>query len=453
MKKNIEVILNIEDTAFPGLGVALMEDKKIFVKGTAPGQKVLAKISKVKKEYGEAKLIKIIEKGEGAVIPACPHFELCGGCTHQNISYEKQIELKEKQVLKLLEEVGINKFEYIGIEKSPEQFEYRNKMEFTFGDEEKGGPLTLGMHIKNKAFGIVSTDTCKIVDEDFNTILNAVLTYFREQNASYYKIMKREGFLRNLVIRKGKNTDEILINLVTTSKETLACEDFKNLILNLNLKGKLVGIIHTINDSFSDVVQADKIDVLYGKDYLSEKVLGLDFKISPFSFFQTNTKGAEKLYSMALDFAGDISSKTVFDLYCGTGTIGQIAAQRANKVIGIELIEEAVEAAKENAKLNGLSNCEFIAGDVAKVITELTDKPDVIILDPPRPGVHPKALEYVIKFDAPVIVYVSCNPKSLMVDLKELTKNGYVVEKVKVMDMFPMTPHVESVVRLHRKNI
>jgi len=265
---------------------------------------------------------------------------------------------------------------------------------------------------------------------------------------NYYRILKHEGFLRNLVVRKAINTGEILVNIVTTTQVEYDFTAFVDTLKGLNLKGELTGIIHTLNDSLSDVVQADSVEILHGKDYIIENLLGLKFKINPFAFFQTNTKGAEKLYSIVRDFIGESEDKVVFDLYCGTGTIGQIVAPKAKKVVGIELIEEAVEAAKENAKINGLSNCEFIAGDVAVTIKNVTEKPDIIILDPPRPGVHPVALDYVIKFDAKEIIYVSCNPKTLAVDLGVLTANGYKVEKVKVMDMFPHTPHVEVVTKL-----
>lgn len=229
--------------------------------------------------------------------------------------------------------------------------------------------------------------------------------------------------------------------------------DFKEIVdmlLKVECKGEIKGILHTINDTLSDVVQVDKLEILYGRDYIIEELLGLKFKIAPEAFFQTNSKGAEKLYSIVKDFLGDASSKVVFDLYCGTGTIGQIVAPKAKKVIGVELIEEAVKAANENAKLNGLNNCEFIAGDVAKVIKDVKQKPDIIILDPPRPGVHPVALEYVVKFEPKEIIYVSCNPKTLVDDLKYLIDNGYKLEKVKGMDMFPHTPHVETVVKLSK---
>lgn len=450
MRKGKEYILDIVNTEFPGMGVAEYEGEKVYVKGTLPGQKILAQITKKKGGKIEGRLKEIIEDVDYKIDAKCLHFNYCGGCSHQFISYEKQLEFKKHQVLKLFKDAGIENFEFLGIEGSPEAWEYRNKMEFTFGDLEKGGELNLGMHKKASAFGIINTNSCQIVDGDFRIALDTVVNYFREKALPHYRIMSHQGYLRNLVIRKAKNTGEILINLVTTSQIDFNLEEITEILKALPYEGNLKGIVHTINDSLSDVVQADSMEILYGQDYIIEELLGLKFKISPFSFFQTNSRGAEKLYSIVKDFLGNAENKTVFDLYCGTGTIGQIVAPSAKKVIGVELIEEAVEAAKENAKLNGLDNCRFIAGDVAKVIQDIKHKPDIIILDPPRPGVHPKAMEYVIKFNAPEIIYVSCNPKTLVNDLKVLEENGYVVERVRVKDMFAHTPHVETVVLMSR---
>jgi 23S rRNA (uracil1939-C5)-methyltransferase len=451
MKKGNEYEFKIESTEFPGFGIAFHNDKKIYIKNAIPGQKVKARITKKKKDYVEGKIVEIIEKTEEHIEPKCPHFDFCGGCTHQFIPYEKQLELKQKQVLQLFKEAHIDSFEYLGIEGSPKEYEYRNKMEFTFGDFEKGGELTLGMHVSGKSFGIVTVDKCMLIDEDVRNIVFSTLKYFREHNLPYYRVLRHEGYLRNLVVRKTKNTSEILINLVTTSQLDFDLKEYKEIIVNLQFEGTLKGVLHTINDSLSDVVAADRVDVLYGEAYITEELLGLKFKITPFSFFQTNSLGAEKLYSIVRDFMGDSSDRVVFDLYCGTGTIGQIAAAKAKKVIGVELIEEAVHSANNNAKLNGLDNCTFIAGDVAKVIQTINEKPDIIILDPPRSGVHPVALDYVIKFDAPEIIYVSCNPKTLVENLKVLIDKGYVVDKVKIMDMFPQTSHVETVVRIEKK--
>ncbi|AJD25748.1 23S rRNA (uracil(1939)-C(5))-methyltransferase RlmD [Clostridium botulinum] len=453
MRKGKEYEFLIEETEFPGTGVAQMDGVPVYIKGTVPGQKVLAKVTKKRREYAQAKLLEIIENVDYAIENKCPHFGQCGGCSTQYIPYEKQLELKEEQLLKLFKSKEIRGFDFLGVEKSPEEYEYRNKMEFTFGDMEKGGDLTLGMHVKNRNFSIVTVDKCEIVDRDFRNILTTVVNYFNEKRLPKYRVMSHEGFLRNLVIRKAKNTGEILINIVTTSQMEFDFKEIVDMLLKGECKGEIKGILHTINDTLSDVVQVDKLEILYGRDYIIEELLGLKFKIAPEAFFQTNSKGAEKLYSIVKDFLGDASSKVVFDLYCGTGTIGQIVASKAKKVIGVELIEEAVKAANENAKLNGLNNCEFIAGDVAKVIKDVKQKPDIIILDPPRPGVHPVALEYVVKFEPKEIIYVSCNPKTLVDDLKYLIDNGYKLEKVKGMDMFPHTPHLETCVLLQRKTI
>ncbi|MGG7165329.1 23S rRNA (uracil(1939)-C(5))-methyltransferase RlmD [Clostridium ihumii] len=451
MRKRKEYEFLIETTEFPGKGVAFYEGEKVTVKNTLPGQKVKARVTKKSSQSGvQAKLIEVLEDVDYKIEPHCNISHQCGGCSNAYLDYKTQLDFKVDQVKRLLDEGNIQGYEFLGIEESPEVFEYRNKMEFTFGDMEKGGELTLGMHVKNRSFSIITVDNCKIVDEDFRKILTATLEHFRKTDLPYYKVMKHEGYLRNLVVRKAINTGEILVNLVTTTQVNYDLTKFVEEITALNLNGKIAGIIHTLNDSLSDVVQADEVKTLYGREYIIEDLLGLKFKINPFAFFQTNTKGAEKLYSMVRDFMGNSDNKVVFDLYCGTGTIGQIVAPKAKKVVGIELIEEAVEAAKENAKLNNLENCQFIAGDVAKVIQNVKDKPDIIILDPPRAGVHPVALDYVIKFNAKEIIYVSCNPKSLVTDLQVLTKAGYKIEKIKLKDMFPHTPHVETVCRLYK---
>lgn len=451
MRKGSEILVKIEKTEFPSIGVGHVEDRKIYVKNSYPGQVIRGKVKKKRENYAELRHLEVVERADYEINAKCPHFGICGGCSSQNLTYEKQLELLSDEVKGLFEDAGVSTGEYEGITGSLNQWEYRNKMEFTFGDEEKGGELTLGMHIKNKSFGIVNVDKCQIVDEDFRKILTITVEYFRTQSLPYYRVMKREGYLRHLVIRKAKNTGELMVNLVTTTQIDFDLTEYVELLKKADYEGKLVSVLHTENDSFSDAVICDKLNVLYGIDHIQEELLGLKFKISPFSFFQTNTKGAEGLYSIVREYMGDSDNKVVFDLYCGTGTIGQIVAPKAKKVVGIELIEEAVEAAKENAKLNNLNNCEFLAGDVAEIIKTVKDKPDIIILDPPRSGVHPKALDYVIKFKAKEIIYVSCNPKTLVNDLKVLTESGYEIVKTRVKDMFPNTPHGETVVKLIKK--
>ncbi len=450
MKRGSQVTLKIEKTEFPSMGISELEGKKIYVKGAFPGQTIKGTIKKKRDTYAEAKLVEVLEKAPYEVDAPCPHFGVCGGCSSQNLTYEKQLELLGEEICDLFEERDLPMGMYLGVKGSPNRWEYRNKMEFTFGDMEKGGELTLGMHMKGKSFGILTVKDCMIVDEDFRKVLTLTEEYFRKTELPYYRVMKREGYLRHLVIRKASNTGELMVNLVTTTQIDFDLTEYTELLKNQSYKGELVSVLHTENNSFSDAVIPEKVNILYGKDYIVEDLLGLKFKISPFSFFQTNSKGAESLYSIVRDFMGDGENKVVFDLYCGTGTIGQIAAANAKKVVGLELIEEAVEAAKENAKLNGLNNCEFIAGDVAETIKQLKDKPDIIILDPPRSGVSPKALDYVIKFNAKEIIYVSCNPKTMVENLEVLMAHGYMVEKSTVKDMFPNTPHAEVVVKLTR---
>lgn len=451
MKRGSQVTLKIEKTEFPSMGISELEGKKIYVKGAFPGQTIKGTIKKKRDTYAEAKLVEVLEKAPYEVDAPCPHFGICGGCSSQNLTYEKQLELLGEEICDLFEERDLPMGMYLGVKGSPNRWEYRNKMEFTFGDLEKGGELTLGMHMKGKSFGILTVKDCMIVDEDFRKVLTLTEEYFRKTGLPYYRVMKREGYLRHLVIRKASNTGELMVNLVTTTQIDFDLIEYVELLKAQTYKGELVSVLHTENNSLSDAVIPEKVNLLYGKDYIVENLLGLKFKISPFSFFQTNSKGAESLYSIVRDFMDDGENKVVFDLYCGTGTIGQIAAANAKKVVGLELIEEAVEAARENAKLNGLSNCEFIAGDVAETIKQVKDKPDIIILDPPRSGVSPKALDYVIKFNAKEIIYVSCNPKTMVENLEVLMAHGYMVEKSTVKDMFPNTPHAETVVRLVKR--
>ncbi|AFS77508.1 23S rRNA (uracil-5-)-methyltransferase RumA [Gottschalkia acidurici 9a] len=453
VKKNEIIDLYIKEVKFPNKGLAYVDDKEITVKNAIKDQKVRARITKNKKDKVEAKILEVIEKSPIEVDSECTHFGKCGGCSYQTLPYEEQLKLKQSQVKELLDSADIGDYEFLDIVPSPNKFEYRNKMEFTFGDVEKGGELALGMHEKGRFYEIVVVDDCKIVDEDFTSILTTILEYFREKKTPFYNKNRHEGILRHLVVRKAIKEKQILINLVTSSQGELQLDELVEKIKDLKLNSKLKGILHTINDGLSDTVQSDETRILYGQDYITEELLGLKFKISAFSFFQTNSLGAEKLYSVVRDFAGETKDKVVFDLYCGTGTIAQIVAPIAKKVYGIEIVEEAVERAKENAELNGLDNCEFIAGDVMEKVKELTEKPDIIILDPPRDGIHPKAIHKIIDFAPEEFVYVSCKPTSLARDLPVFIERGYKVEKVQCVDMFPMTPHVESVILLHRKSI
>ncbi|MCM1387810.1 MAG: class I SAM-dependent RNA methyltransferase [Bacillus sp. (in: Bacteria)] len=496
MKKGqvIEGIVTRVD--FPNKAVVESKDGVCVVKNALPGQKIKCSINKVRKGKAEGRLLEVIEPSPLEIESPCPHFGVCGGCVFLSLPYEEQLRLKEAQVKKLLDSVlgkqGSYGFE--GIKPSPLCYGYRNKMEFTFGDEVKGGPLSLGMHKRGGFYDIVSVMDCQIVDEDYRRILRCVRGYFadlqdREVDITFYHRLRHTGYLRHLLVRKAAKTGEILIALVTTTQEVGGgvgesaetgggagdgssvgvcgakargrvteveiLENLKEELLRLSLDGSIVGILHTKNDSLADVVQSDETDILYGKDYFYEELLGLKFKISQFSFFQTNSLGAEVLYQTAREYITEYMAgndgKVVFDLYSGTGTIAQLMAPVAKKVIGVEIVEEAVEAARENAKLNGLHNCEFIAGDVLKVIDAIEEKPDMIILDPPREGIHPKALDKIIRYGVEHILYISCKPTSLVRDLEVFLERGYIVEKAVCADMFPGTGNVEAVVLLSRK--
>lgn len=441
----------IEKIEFPNKGIAYIDGEKVVIKNTVPGQKVRFLINKKRKGKCEARVTELLERSPSETRQeACIHFESCGGCIYQTLPYEEQLKLKEEQVKGLLNSVCPD-LEFEGVIGSPVSTGYRNKMEFSFGDEFKDGPLALGLHKKGSFYDIVNVGSCNIVDKDFNDILDCVWRYFSERDVCFYKKMQHTGFLRHLLVRKGIRTEEILIDLVTTTQQEMDFTDLVQQLLGLELKGNIVGILNTLNDSLADVVQNDKTVVLYGKDYFYEELLGLKFKISPFSFFQTNSLGAEVLYRAAREYVGETKDKVIFDLYSGTGTIAQILAPVAKKVIGVEIVEEAVEAARENTRLNGLENCEFIVGDVLKVIDGIEEKPDLIVLDPPRDGIHPKALDKIIDFGVERIVYISCKPTSLVRDLAVFQERGYEVVKGVGVDMFPMTGHVETVVLMSQK--
>lgn len=496
MKKGQIIEGVVQRVDFPNKGIIEAMEGTCIVKNALTGQKVRCSVNKIRKGKAEGRLLEIVEPSPLEQTSPCPHFGICGGCIYLSLPYEEQLKLKESQVKKLLDSVLEKQggFEFEEIKPSPISVGYRNKMEFTFGDEIKDGPLSLGMHKRGSFYDIVSVTDCVIVDEDYRKILKSVRDYFADLQETgvdikFYHRLRHEGYLRHLLVRKAAKTGEILIALVTTTqapcgnaadgKETIEnetggnetsvngeeydeiqiLEGFKQELLNIALDGKIVGILHTKNDSIADVVKSDGTEILYGKDYFYEELLGLKFRISEFSFFQTNSMGAEVLYQTARDYIMDFvkpssqpvqdaqfdSDKVVFDLYSGTGTIAQLMAPVAKKVIGVEIVEEAVEAARRNAELNGLHNCEFITGDVLKVLDEIKEKPDIIILDPPRDGVNPKALDKIIRYGVEHILYISCKPTSLVRDLEIFIERGYRVIRAVAVDMFPFTGNVETV--------
>ncbi|MBR5338404.1 MAG: class I SAM-dependent RNA methyltransferase [Lachnospiraceae bacterium] len=526
MKKGeiYEGIVNRID--FPNKGIVTIEGREVTVKNALPGQTVRFVINKKRGGRLEGRLLEVVRRADYETEPDCPHYPECGGCLYRTVKYEDQLRIKEDQLRRLFfsNKTGDGSLSYgpslifEGIKPSPAFNEYRNKMEFSFGDEYKDGPLTLGLHKRGGFYDIVNVSQCRIVDEDYRKILSAVQDHFRGTGLTFYKKMQHTGYLRHLVVRKAAGTGEILVNLVTTSRgetddktgddktgdgsvscgEGIIREDvdisgqdiepspvlslsdrepspvlsLAEVLKGLDLEGTLVGVLHTINDSLSDVVASDETRILYGRDYFYENLLGLKFKISPFSFFQTNSRGAEVLYETAREYIlsrgeqdrepspvlsdvvrpvlstedRSLSCDVIFDLYSGTGTIAQMISPAAGKVIGVEIVEEAVEAARENARLNGIDNCAFIAGDVLKVIDEIEEKPDFIILDPPRDGVHPKALTKLLeRYKGRYILYISCKPTSLVRDMEVLKDYGYKPVRMCAVDMFPGTPNIEVI--------
>ncbi len=524
MKKGQVIEGTVLRTDFPAKGIVETEDGLCVVKNALPGQRVQCAVSKARRGKAEGRLLRVLQPAPSEGAGPCPHFGLCGSCVYLSLPYEEQLKIKEGQVKRLLNSVlckpniaideqnceedklcksekannGSAAYTFEGIKPSPVPFGYRNKMEFSFGDEVKDGPLALGMHKRGSFYDIVSVTDCQIVDEDYRAILKCALSYFgglqrQGLEISYYHRLRHTGYLRHLLVRKAEKTGEILAALVTTTQTDFdaACDErkntaaddgiekagqrqtdgiptaedrlteekvlagFRDALLALPLQGRIVGVLHIRNDSQADVVQSDGTELLYGQDFFYEELLGLKFRISPFSFFQTNSLGAEVLYETAREYigkyiagedcGGERAGKIVYDLYSGTGTIAQLMAPVAKKVIGVEIVEEAVEAARRNAALNGLHNCEFIAGDVLKVLDEIAEQPDVIILDPPRDGVHPKALRKILDYGVEHILYISCKPTSLVRDLEAFLEKGYRVERAVAVDMFPWTSGVEVV--------
>ena len=465
MKKGQVLEGIVERVAFPNKGIVSVEgeEQKVIVKNAIEGQKIRFSINKKRKGKAEGRLLEVIEKSPLQTEEECAYFGKCGGCMYQGVPYQEQLKIKETQVKNLLAPVLLNAgYEldeiFEGVKESPRSLAYRNKMEFSFGDEIKDGPLSLGMHKRGSFHDIVTVDGCRIVDEDYSKILRGVLDFFTEHQVPFYHKMSHVGYLRHLLVRKAVKTGEILIDLVTTT-QPIEGADTKELlsemaatICALKLEGTVVGILHTENDSVADAVINEHTELLYGQDHFEEELLGLQFSISPFSFFQTNSLGAEVLYETAREYVADAGNgKVVYDLYSGTGTIAQILAPVAKEVIGVEIIEEAVEAAKENAKRNRLGNCEFLAGDVLKVLDEIKQKPDFIVLDPPRDGIHPKALEKIISYGVEKMVYISCKPTSLARDLEVLLARGYEAERICCVDMFPQTTGIETVCLLGKR--
>ena len=456
MKKRQTKDIKITQMKYPNISIGFDENgRKVEFKGGLLGQTVRVKAGKKNKDRIKGKYIELLEgsKLENAR-EYCPQAEICGGCAYQKLAYETELMLKHGMIKDLFDEHGIKYDKDISINRSPITNGFRNKMEYTFGDSVKGGPLVLGLHRKRRFYEIVDCKNCNIVDSDFNTIRSKVQEYFREKGTDFYHKMAKEGLLRHLVIRKAMHTDQIMVISVTTSDDIFdetRLRLFLHMLLDLDLDGKIFSVYHVLNDSVADAVIPEKIKLIYGKEYITEEMMGLEFRISPFSFFQPNVFTAEKLYQKAFDLAEIDSSMNVLDLYSGTGTITQLMATVANTATGIEIVEEAVDKARENAKLNDLNNVNFLCGDVLEEIEKVGDKYDVVILDPPRAGISPASLDKILNIDCKKFVYISCNPKSQMDNLKVFLENGYEIKDYEIFDQFPNSRHLEAIALLERR--
>ena len=470
MKKGTIVEGIVERVNYPNRGILSTPEGNVQVKNVLLGQKIRCSIIKSGKGKAEGRLLEVLERSPLETGRTCGQFGTCGGCTYLSLDYETQRGIKEEQVKTNLDRVLSKQstpYLWEGVQESPLKYEYRNKMEFTFGNAYKDGPLTLGMHKRGSFYDIVPVEDCMLVDEDYRRIIRCVREYFQEKETPFFHRMTHEGYLRHLLVRKSRAEGAILVALVTTTQleEEGLISGFQERLLELErtggLTGTFAGILHILNDSPADVVQSDRTEILYGKDIFGERLLGLDFQVSTFSFFQTNSAGAEVIYRTVQRYVKSVESRLVvnagerkplvYDLYSGTGTITQLMSPVSRKVIGVEIIEEAVEAAKRSAAENHLDNCEFIAGDVLKVLDTIEEKPDFIILDPPREGIHPKALPKILDYGVDYLVYISCKLSSLINDLEVFLARGYRVVCATAVDQFPWTANVETVVLLSQR--
>jgi len=468
-----KVLENLEVTGYAagGKSIAKLDGKVVFIDGAVPGDVVDVRLSKIKKDWAEGKAIRFERFSQDRVVPFCKHFGVCGGCKWQMLPYEKQLQYKQQEVADQMKRIGkIDLPEMLPIAGSSETIYYRNKLEFTFSSKKyftqaemdaipmpEDGPRglpsipALGFHVPGSFDKVIDIDECFLQSSPTNEIRNFIREHSLAHAVSFYDIRNHTGLLRNLMVRLC-STGDLMVNLVFGDEN----EKIRILLLDaIKLQfPPITSLFYTINRKMNDSLQ-DQTPILYhGNPFAIEQLGNLKFKVSPKSFFQTNTKQAERLYQITKDFADLKGHEIVYDLYCGTGSIGIFLSDRAKKIVGVEVVEEAVEDAHENATLNGINNAEFFAGDVATVCNDVFfeqhGRPDVIITDPPRAGMHEKLVNQILMMEAPLVVYVSCNPATQARDLQLLSEK-YRVTAIQPVDMFPHTHHIENVVQLRLK--
>jgi 23S rRNA (uracil1939-C5)-methyltransferase len=449
VSKGDDLELKVDSLAYGGNGVARLNGFVVFVRRGLPGDTVRATVTKVKRGYAEATATEVVIPGAPRVEAPCAHYPACGGCRFQDLAYEAQIAAKEAQVRDALIRLGrIEEPPLEPIVPAESVFHYRNKLEYSFTDTPKGAAL--GFHRAGRWDQVLEVERCWLTTDLGNAIRETVREWAQEEGLPAFDQGAQTGYLRHLVVREGRNTGQALVQLVTAPGDLQGSDRFVDA---LRAFPEVRSIHWAVNDSPAEVTNLPT-NLLWGDEAIEEELLGLRFRVRPNAFLQTNTAMAERLYELAIEYAGLTGTETVYDLYCGIGTIGLAAARHALTVWGVEVSEESVACAIENAGLNQVSNAAFFAGEVGNSLEDLAEragKPDVAIVDPPRAGLTPKALRRLARLEAPKIVYVSCNPTTLAGNVKELAAEwGYTLERVRPVDMFPHTPHIESVALLTR---
>jgi 23S rRNA (uracil1939-C5)-methyltransferase len=450
VQKDQELELTIDRLAYGGNGVARLDGFVVFVRRGLPGDRVRARVTKVQRRHAEALATEVVEPSPQRVEAPCAHYPACGGCRFQDLAYDSQVAAKEDQVRDALKRIGgIAEPPLEPILPSDDVFHYRNKLEYSFTQLEDSP--TLGFHKAGRWDEVLEIERCWLTTDLGNAIRNAVREWARAERLVAYDQSEHRGYLRHLVVREGRNTAQVLVQLVTGPGEKFERGGFVDA---LRAFPEVKSIHWSVNDTQAEVTTNLPTELLWGEEAIEEELCGLRFRVRPNAFLQTNTHMAEKLYGIAREFAGLTGNETVYDLYCGIGSIGLVLARDALTVWGVDVSEESIACALENAELNGIGNAAYFAGNVGQVLEELHSRsgdPDVVVVDPPRAGLAGKALKRLGEIEAPRIVYVSCNPTTLAGDIKRLrAEYGYDLKRVKPVDMFPHTPHVEAVSLLER---
>ncbi len=467
-----EITVHLTDAAFEGKAVARHEGMVLFVERAVPGDTALVRVTAVKRSFAEATLTRVLTPSPLRVEPRCRHFGVCGGCRWQQVEYAAQLRFKQQHVVDALERIG--GFTGVPVEPivgSEHAYFYRGKMEYSFsrkqwliekpvshdeGESPAVSAVYLGLHVPQRYDKVLEIDDCQLQSPTSNRILNATREFARQHNLTVHQPEEEEGYLRFLVIRESKRTGERMVNLVTYSNEPEIMRAYTRMLLAE--VPDLTTVVNTINSSRAQIAFGQREEIYLGEGFIREEIGGLRFKVSASSFFQTNVPQAERLYQTAREFAELVPDDVVYDLYSGTGTIALYLADAVRRVVGVESVASAIRDAEKNAGENGITNCAFVEGDLKDRLTKNTEwmndlpRPTVVVVDPPRSGMHPKVVDEVVGLDARRIVYVSCNPATQARDLKQLCAERYRLVKVRPVDMFPHTYHVENVAVLERKS-